>query len=115
MNQVQLLGNVTKDVTLQESPGHHKYVQFVLAVNNRSNKEKSADFINLVAFGTQAENLSTYAQKGTKLAINGRLSSDSYTDKDGVQRRSTAVIVEQFEFVPTGNRQGKDAEVVAEA
>ena len=75
MNQGNLMGNVTRDFELKESTGHHKYVQFVLAVNPVGNREKEADFVNMVAFGSQAEILSSYAQKGTKLAVSGHSSS----------------------------------------
>ncbi len=99
MNQVNLIGNVTRDVELKESPSQHKYVQFVLAVNAFGNKEKSADFINMVAFGTQAERIAMYLEKGSKVAVSGHLSSEKYTNKDGDIRTSTNVIVETFELV----------------
>lgn len=108
MNQVNLMGNVTRDLELKESATHHKYVQFVLAVNPVGSKDKEADFINIVAFGAQAEILSCYAQKGTKLAVSGRLASEAYTNKEGAKRTSTNVVVENFEFVGKSKAKVKE-------
>ena len=113
MNQVNLMGNVTRDFEMKESAGHHKYVQFVLAVNPIGNQDREADFINMVAFGSQAEILSAYAQKGTKLAVSGHLSSENYINKEGLKRTSTNVVVESFEFI--GRGKGKVQEESKEA
>ncbi|QEH69806.1 single-stranded DNA-binding protein [Cellulosilyticum sp. WCF-2] len=113
MNQVNLMGNVTRDLELKESATHHKYVQFVLAVNPIGSKDRSADFINMVAFGTQAERLSSYVQKGTKLAVSGHLASESYVNKDGAQRTSTNVVIETFELVGKNKSKVKDEAVEA--
>lgn len=99
MNQVSLIGNVTRDLELRESEDHHKYVQFTLAVHDYWAGTERTSFISNVAFGKQAELLAEYVKKGNKLAVNGHLTTEGYKDKEGKTVRRTRVIVEDFEFI----------------
>lgn len=100
MNKIELIGNVTKDVKLQEKNGV-KYARFTLAVNCGIEKDgkKHVDFFNCVAFRAQAETLAKYVKKGAKLALVARMISCTVTEKEKPVTYWTAQ-VEDFEFLP---------------
>lgn len=102
MNKVNIIGNVTKDLELKTSEnGGMPYAQFTLAINEYvyGTKEKRAIFIEVIAFGRKAEVLAVHLEKGSKIAIQGKLSASSYINKNGEKAYSTKVIVEEFTFV----------------
>jgi len=95
MNTVSMIGRLTKDLELKTfNEGKGFYTRFTIAINRVSHKDlqPEADFINVVAWSGLAETLCKYLKKGSQLAITGRLSSSSYTDKDGNKRYSTEVV-----------------------
>lgn len=98
MNKVVLVGRLTKDPELRYAAGSDIAVcKFTVAVN-RQGKKDEADFINCVAFNKTAETIANYLVKGRKIAIAGRIQTDSYTAQDGTKRYTTDVVVETFEF-----------------
>ena len=112
MNQVNLVGNVTRDFELKESAQQNKYALFTLAVNERYKQEDRPNFIEIVAFGHQAEILAEYGHKGKKLAISGRLSNDQYTDKEGVKVSKVKVILENFEFASSPKKASQQTQAI---
>ena len=74
--------------------------RYTLAVDRRYKKdgEQTADFISCVCFGKSAEFIEKYCHKGTKLVVEGRIQTGSYTNKDGQKVYTTDVFVEQQEF-----------------
>lgn len=103
MNKIHLVGRLTKDPDLKFIPGSGIAVtKFTLAVNRPhldKNKPQEADFIPCVSFGKRAEAIANYVQKGHLFGISGRLQINKYVDKDGNNRWSTDVNVEDFEFL----------------
>lgn len=99
MNKVILLGRLTKDPDTRQA-GETTVSRFNLAVNRRYKKEggQDADFPNVVTFGKTAEFVSKYLHKGIKIALEGRIVTGSYKDKDGVTRYTTEVVAENVEF-----------------
>lgn len=99
MNKVILLGRLTKDPDTRQA-GETTVSRFTLAVNRRYKKEggQDADFPNVVTFGKTAEFVSKYLHKGSKIALEGRIVTGSYKDKDGVTRYTTEVVAENVEF-----------------
>lgn len=99
MNKVILVGRLTKDVDTRYA-GEIVVARFTLAVDRRFRKdgEQTADFLNIVAFGKNAEFCSKYFHKGMKVVVDGRLQTGSYTNKDGVKIYTTDVIAEAVEF-----------------
>lgn len=75
--------------------------KYTLAVDKRFKRdgEQTADFISCVAYGSLGEFAEKYLQKGTKIAVTGRIQTGSYTNKDGQKVYTTDVIVESQEFV----------------
>ena len=97
MNKVVLVGRLTKNPELRYAAGSDTAVcKFTLAVNRM--KKDEADFINCVAFNKTAETIANYLVKGRKIAIAGRIQTNSYTSDDGTKRYTTDVVVETFEF-----------------
>lgn len=99
MNKCMLIGRLTRDPEVRAA-GETSVARFSLAVDRRFKKdgEQTADFINCVAFGKTAEFVEKYAHKGTKFAVEGRIQTGSYTNKDGQKVYTTDVVVEQLEF-----------------
>ena len=113
MNNVTLVGRLSKDPDLRFTPGKGTPVtRFNVAVKKRIKDAEGnygADFIQCLAFGKTAENIANYFTKGREIAIVGSLSTGSYEDKQGVKRYTTNVIVNSFDFVgtaPKGNTLG---------
>lgn len=105
MNSVQLLGRLTRDPDVRYTDGGSTIARFSLAVDRRFKQEggETADFINCIAFGKTAEFIEKYFFKGTKIALNGRIQTGSYTNKDGVKVYTTDVVAENVEFAESKN------------
>lgn len=96
MNLSILTGRLTKDPEARQT-ANGSMARFTLAVD-RIGKDKNADFIPCVAFGKTADSAATYLHKGTKIALDGRIQTGSYTNKEGVKVYTTDVIVNHWEF-----------------
>ena len=104
MNQVNLLGRLTKDPELKYGASGTAFCKFTLAVN-RAFKKDETDFINCTAFGKAAEAIAEYVKKGDQFAVTGRIQVDTY-DKDGEKRYSTSVMVDNFTFISKAKGEG---------
>lgn len=107
MNRVILIGRTTKDPEIRYTQGATPMAvaKFTLACDRKYKKdgEASADFINCIAFNKSAEFLERYCTKGTKLVVEGRITTGSYTNKDGQKVYTTDVTVESLEFAESKN------------
>ncbi len=108
LNKVLLYGNLTSNPELKALPNGGQVTNFSLATN-RSYKDKNgvkqelAEFHNVVAFGPTAELINKYMQKGRPIYVEGRLQTRSWDDKaTGQKRYRTEIIVENFQFGPSG-------------
>ena len=102
MNKVFLIGRLTRDPELRYTGSNVPVASFSLAVNrNFTNQsgEREADFINIVVWRKQAENVKNYLSQGSQVAIDGRIQTRSYDDKDGNKRYFTEVIADNVEFL----------------
>lgn len=99
MNKVILMGRLTRDADVRQA-GETKVARYTLAVDRRFKREgeQTADFIGCVCFGKSAEFIEKYCRRGTKLVVEGRIQTGSYTNKDGVKVYTTDVMVEAQEF-----------------
>lgn len=100
-NSVQLIGRLGDDITLQEAGNGNKYARISVATNEvyynqEGEKVENTTWHNCIAWGKSAENLGSYAAKGTQLAINGKLTNRNYEDKEGIKRYVTEVQVNEF-------------------
>lgn len=113
MNNVVLIGRLTRDPELRYLPTGTPVSTFSLAVDKQLSKEKkqefeskgqpTADFINIVVWGKQAENCANYLAKGRLTAVQGRIQSRTYDAKDGTRRYVTEVVAERVQFLEWGN------------
>lgn len=111
MNKVILMGRLTRDPDVRYSQGEPPMAvaRFTLAVDRRFRREEQqADFINCVAFARQGEFIEKYAHQGTKLVVEGRIQTGSYTNKDGVKVYTTDVVVENCEFAESKAAAGSN-------
>ena len=102
MNKVNLIGRLTSKPELRTVGSDLNTTRFTLAVNrtfSNSQGEKEADFITIVAWKKQAENICKYLDKGSQLAISGRIQTGSYDTEDGNKKYTTEVIAEQVMFL----------------
>ena len=95
MNHVVLTGRITKDIDLRKTPSGKSVVSFTLAVDKRKGE---ADFISCVAWNQTAEAMKRFLHKGSKIAINGKLSVRSF-EKNEEKRYVTEVVADEVEFL----------------
>lgn len=114
MNNVNLIGRLTKDVELRNT-GKIDVANFTLAVNKIVNGNKSADFINCVAFDKQADNLSKYCSKGSQIGLTGRIQTSSYQDKNGNKIFKTDVLANTIIFLDHKNGETTDSVIQTES
>lgn len=103
MNVVMLIGNLTADPKVTYTQNNLAVASFRLAVQ-RIGKNEGADFINCKAFGVTAENLAKYKHKGDEIAIRGRISTDSYKNKEDKMVYTTEVIADSVEYTRGSSR-----------
>lgn len=106
MNNVILIGRLTRDVELRYTTSQMAVATFTLAIDRpvKAGKEKEADFPRVTAFGKTAENCEKYLAKGRMVAVQGSLQTGSYTNKDGATVYTTDVIANRVEFLEWGDR-----------
>lgn len=106
MNNVVLVGNLTKDPELSYTANTQTAVcRFTVAINRpkRNGEDMGADFIRVTVWGKQGENCNTYLFKGSKVAVNGRIQTGNYVNKEGVTVFTTDVIANNVEFLGSSN------------
>ena len=107
MNKVYLIGNLTRDPEMSETPSGVPFCRLGLAVNRPyagSDGERATDFFNITVWRTHAENCGRYLKKGSKVAVVGSLQNRSYEDKDGNKRTVTDIVASEVEFLSVRNR-----------
>lgn len=113
MNNVILMGRLTRDAELRYTPSGKPVSQFTLAVQrNYKNKDGNydADFINVVMWGKNGELLSSTVMKGQRVLIHGQIQVRSYTNKEGNKRWVTEVIANKFDYIESKTAAETDFE-----
>ena len=117
MNKVILIGNLTRDPELTETPTGVSVCRFAIAVSRdyaNADGNRETDFFNITVWRGRAENCGKYLKKGNKVAIVGSLQTRSYEDKDGIKRNVTDIIANEVEFLTPKNAMGdEEAPVVS--
>jgi single-strand DNA-binding protein len=113
-NKVILIGNLTRDVELRQTQSGMALAKFGMATNRKwsqnGEQKESTCFVDLTAWGRQAELLNQYVKKGSQLFVEGRLEYSTWEAKDGGGKRSKLeVVVENFQFLGTGRGAGGGA------
>jgi single-strand DNA-binding protein len=112
-NKVILMGNLTRDPQLSYTPSQTAVVDFGLATNRKWTGQDGAQhdeacFVDCRAFGKTAENINKFFKKGRPIFVEGRLSFDQWTAQDGTKRSKHRVTVENFTFLPGGERRAAE-------
>jgi single-strand DNA-binding protein len=123
LNKVLLIGNLTREPELRVTPKGTSVAQFGLAVNRKFKKEDGSDseevtYVDIEAWGKQAELVAKYLTKGSPAMVEGRLKFEQWEDKQSGQKRNKLkVILENVQFLGTrggaeteGERGGKSRE-----
>ena len=109
MNKVILIGRLTKDPELRYTGSNRAVTQITVAVNRtfaNQNGEREADFINVVVWRKQAENVCKYCTKGSLVGVSGRIQTRSYDGQDGQKRYVTEVVADNVSFLGSKNATG---------
>jgi len=111
MNKVILVGNLTRDPELSETPSGVAVCRFAIAVSRdyaSADGTRETDFFNITVWRGRAENCGKYLKKGNKVAVVGSLQTRSYEDKDGIKRNVTDIVANEVEFLTPKGSQGED-------
>lgn len=115
MNSVSLVGRLTKDPELRTTQSGLSYCQFTLAVDRRVSKEsqtqQTADFIGCVAWRQSADYLSNYGQKGSVVALEGKIQTRNYDDRDGKKVYVTEVVANNLNLISSGTKKSSSQPV----
>ena len=110
INNVVLVGRMTRDAELRYTPSNQAVATFTLAVNRNfknQNGEREADFINCVIWRQQAENLANWAKKGALIGVTGRIQTRNYDNQQGQRVYVTEVIADSFQILESrATREG---------
>ncbi|OLR56031.1 single-stranded DNA-binding protein [Hornefia porci] len=104
MNSVQLIGRLTRDPEVRYTASQMAVATFTIAIDRptRAGEERKADFPRITVFGRQAETCEKYLTKGRKVAIEGRIQTGSYQNKNGETVYTTDVVANRVEFIDWG-------------
>jgi len=105
LNKVFILGNLTRDPEIRQTPSGQAVCSFSLATNrfytdNAGQKQKQAEFHNIVAWGRQAEIVNQYLRKGSSILVEGRLQTRSWQDTQGTKHWRTEIVAERIQLGP---------------
>jgi single-strand DNA-binding protein len=112
-NKVIIAGNLTRDPELRYTPKGTAIAQFTLALNRKWKTEtgemkEEVSFIDVDAFGRQAEVIGQYLRKGKPFLVEGRLKQDTWEDKNTKQKQSKIkVVLESFSFIDSNRGEGE--------
>ena len=111
INNVVLVGRMTRDAELRYTPSNQAVATFTLAVNRNfknQNGEREADFINCVIWRQQAENLANWAKKGTLVGVTGRILTRNYENQQGQRVYVTEIVADNFQILESrATREGQ--------
>ena len=107
MNWVCLIGRLTSKPELRYTTSNIACTNITIAIDRNYGEEKKADFINFVVWRKQAENVCKYLDKGSLVAIEGRLQQNSYEDRDGNRRYKLDVVADNIQFLNTKSKNTK--------
>ena len=112
MNVVALVGRLTKNPIVTYGNGGTSITKFTLAVDRQYKKEgqPTADFLNIVVFGTRGEFVEKWFHQGDPIAITGRIQTGSYEKQDGTRVYTTDIIADTADFVPGKPKGRQDAQ-----
>lgn len=113
MNNINLIGYITKEVELKISPSGVSHASFTIAVKrqfkDKQTGEYQSDFINCKIFGKSAEFLTNYTNKGSQIGVQGSLQTGKYTNNEGVIVYTTDVMVNSVTLLDKKSDNNNDS------
>ena len=111
-NRVILVGRLTRDPALTYTPSNTPVCEFGMAINRKwkskdGNNKEEVCFVDVTAYGRTAEVVQQYMTKGSPILCEGRLRFQAWEDKEGKKRSKIDVVLENMQFLPTGERAEK--------
>ncbi len=111
MNNVSLVGRLTRDPELKTIPSGTAIATFSIAVNksyvSNGEKKEETSFFNCLAWGKKGETMAQYCSKGSRIGIEGKLQQRSWDDKDGNKRSTVEIVVDNFQFLDSKKQEGQ--------
>jgi single-strand DNA-binding protein len=111
MNNASITGRLGKDIELRYAESGTAIARFTVAVDRFTKGKRDTDWINVTAFGKQAENASQYLHKGSKCGVTGSIKTGSYEKQDGTRVNTFEIWAERVEFLDS---KSKASEVTVE-
>ncbi len=113
VNKAILIGNLGKDPELRYTPGGQAVATFTLATTERWNdkngqRQDRTEWHNIVVWGKLAELVNQYLKKGRSAYVEGRITTRSWDDRDGVKKYRTEIVANQVQFLGSGNSSAND-------
>ena len=105
MNKVILMGRLTKDPVLNQTPQGTAFCRFGIAVQRRFSKDNQADFLNCTAWGKTADFVNNWFSKGSMIAVVGSIQTRTWDGQDGKKQYATEINVEEAYFAGSKNEQ----------
>lgn len=112
LNVVAIMGRLVADPELRTTPAGHSVCSFRIACDRsyaQQGQERQADFIDIVAWRQQADFVSKYFQKGSMIAVEGRLQTRNYQDKNGNNRTAVEVVANNISFAGAKRQDSQSA------
>lgn len=109
MNNVSIIGRITKDVELRATTSGLPAVSMFIAINNGKDKdgnERPADFPKVYVYDKQAENVNEYCHKGSLVGITGRIKTRTWDKEDGTKGYETYILASRVQFLDTKASEG---------
>lgn len=111
LNKVFVVGNLTRDPELRQTPSGQSVCTFGVATNTfftdkGGAKQRRSEFHNIVAWGRQAEIINQFLKKGSLVLVEGRLQTRTWQDKQGQNHRTTEIISERIQLGPRSGQGG---------
>ena len=120
INRVMITGNLTREPELRKTAGGLPVLSLGVAVNDRRKNSQRGEwddypnFIDCTLFGSRAENLAPHLDKGSKVAIEGKLRQEQWESKDGQKRTKISIIIDSIEFMSRKDAQAPKSDVYDE-
>lgn len=113
LNQCAFIGRLGKDVEMRYMPDGKAVASFSIAVGSQwkskdGDKQESTEWVNISAFGKLAEIVGEYLAKGSQVYVSGKMKTDKYTDKAGVDKYSTKIIADNIQMLG-GKKENEQA------
>lgn len=103
MNQLNIIGGLTRDPESRTTQSGKQVCTFTVGVNRRNDREKS-DFFRVNAWGELGNNCARYLSKGKRVRVTGSVSLSTYTAQDGTTRANLEVLAQEVEFLPSASQ-----------